>query len=438
MRDQSYDFASFYFTSPQNRIIGDITPINQAIYVPSVSPSYVTLAYQQKWNRVLPKGIKSGDFDFLDPNNGLFRISHVMSSAGQALNQRHDCIITKRDRNSAIMIGDSGGYQIAQNKILVRDDNDRRKILNWLETHANIAMTLDVPTGPLLNGSYNYKSFDDCLRASLHNLKLFDKHRYNKDVIFLNVLQGNDQAQSDAWYDEVKAFEFEGWAFGGILRHNFYLLCRRILIMYREGKIQNKKWIHVLGTNELETAVLLTALQRSINRHIDRYLRISFDTSSPFRNLGWGNVYGLPRFDKKSMAIPPHKLLSSSKFFDSDIRWPWPSPLGNHLTMGDIAVRSAMNNKCYLDTQSNVYLAHHNLSALCFAIASANRAFDAAYFARSYNIASHLGAAAEVIDDIMRKKSMEMLIGNEHIFNKLRHTKVPYDTGDQERDLCMF
>ena len=150
MDDQHYDFATFPYPSPPNILKDDITPNDQAIYVPSVSPNYATSVYAQNWKRALPKGINSDDLNFLDQSNDLFKISHVMSSAGQALNQKHDCIITKRDRNKTVMIGDSGGYQIAQNKLVIKDDSDRLKILNWLETHANIAMTLDVPTGPLL------------------------------------------------------------------------------------------------------------------------------------------------------------------------------------------------------------------------------------------------------------------------------------------------
>ena len=435
MDDQHYDFATFPYPSPPNILKDDITPNDQAIYVPSVSPNYATSVYAQNWKRALPKGINSDDLNFLDQSNDLFKISHVMSSAGQALNQKHDCIITKRDRNKTVMIGDSGGYQIAQNKLVIKDDSDRLKILNWLETHANIAMTLDVPTGPLLKGDYRYSTFEECLKVTLYNLKLFHDKRSLDKVWFLNVLQGNDQAQSDAWYDAVKAVPFEGWAFGGILRHNFYLLCRRILIMYREGQIQDKKWIHVLGTNELQTAVLLTALQRSINKHINSKLRISYDTSSPFRNLGWGNVYGLPNFNQKSMVMPTHKVLSSPKFFDCGVRWPWKSPLGNHMTMGDVCVAEALNRKSYLDVQSNIYLAHHNLAALCFAVAEANRAFDAANFSRSYSIAKLAGEAVEAIDEIMRTKDDDVLNRHRPLFEKLRHGKTSVKADDEERDL---
>ena len=435
MDDQHYDFATFPYPSPPNILKDDITPTDQAIYVPSVSPNYATSVYAQNWKRALPKGVNSGDLNFLDQSNGLFKISHVMSSAGQALNQKRDCIITKRDRSKTVMIGDSGGYQIAHNKLAIKDDSDRLKILHWLETHANVAMTLDIPTGPLLKGGYFYSSFEDCLDTTFYNLKYFDRKRSAENVWFLNVLAGNDQVQSDAWYDKVKTISFEGWAFGGILRHNFYLLCRRILIMFNEEQIQDKKWIHVLGTNVLETAVLLTALQRSINRHINPNLRISYDTSSPFRNLGWGNVYGLPNFNQKSMVMPMHKVLSSTKFFDCGVRWPWKSPLGDHMTMGDVCIAEALNRKSYLDVQSNIYLAHHNLAALCFAVAEANRAFDASNLSHSYSIAKSAGEAVKAIDEIMRTKDFEVLERHRPLFEKLWRGKTSPKADDEERDL---
>ena len=285
MDDQRYDFAQFPYPAPTNHIVTDPTPKDQAIYVPSVSPNYATLVHEKNWQRDLPKGIAAGDLNFLDPTNKLFRISHAMSSAGQALNQTRDCIITKRHRGHTLVIGDSGGYQIARDPTIIKDNSDRLKTLRWLEANADVAMTLDVPTGPLLKAGYRFRSFQECLDVTVYNLKFFTTHRQNHDIRFLNVLQGNDQAQADAWYDAVKLYPMEGWAFGGILRHNIYQLCRRIIIMRKDEKIQNNRaWIHVLGTNELETAVLLTALQRSINTHINDDLRISYDTSSPVRS----------------------------------------------------------------------------------------------------------------------------------------------------------
>jgi hypothetical protein len=437
MNDQSHNFTPFPYSGPSNHIINDPTPKDQAIYVPSVSPNYAILAHAQKWRRKLPKGIAAGDLNFLDPQNKLFRISHVMSSAGQALNQTRDCIITKRNRAHTVMIGDSGGYQIARDPNMVKDNKDRLKILRWLETHANVAMTLDVPTGPLMKGGYRYTSFQECLDVTLYNLRFFLDHRQKPEVRFLNVLQGNNQEQADAWYNAVKAYPLEGWAFGGILRHNIFQLCRRLIIMYQEGKIQDKSWIHVLGTNELDTAVLLTALQRAINRYMNPNLRISFDTSSPFRIIAWGRVYGLPFFDSNRLSMPTHHILAGKPYLHSAVAWPWPSPLGDRMMMGDLSIPSASNERTFYDTQSNMYLAHHNLAALCFGVATANRAFDAANLSGTHPLAEKVGRAVIAIDEIISSRDLAVLERYRSLLEQLRHGRELHSEDDQ-RDLTNY
>lgn len=229
-----------HYPAVMNDLVNDPTPKDQAIYVPSVSPGFAMMAYAKNWPRDLPKGVRADEMNFLDPANQLFRISHVMSSAGQALTQSMPCIITERDRSATLMIGDSGGYQIASGRLKITGAADIQKILTWLETHADVAMTLDVPTGPLLKPGYQYRTFKDCLHATEHYLAFFQNHRSSDRTRFLNVLQGNTTKDSDTWYKAVKKYEFEGWAFAGKLRHNFFNLCRRLIQMLNENQLQKK------------------------------------------------------------------------------------------------------------------------------------------------------------------------------------------------------
>ena len=92
MDDQRYPFAHSPYPQVANDLVNDPTPKDQAIYVPSVSPGYAKDAYAQKWERDMPAGVADGDLNFLDPQNKLFRISHAMTSAGQALNQKQPCM----------------------------------------------------------------------------------------------------------------------------------------------------------------------------------------------------------------------------------------------------------------------------------------------------------------------------------------------------------
>jgi hypothetical protein len=75
-----------------------------------------------------------------------------------------------RNRASTIVIGDSGGYQIATNKLRISNDNDRLRILRWLEKHTDLAMTLGVPTGPVRKPGYRICTSRDCLNATLQHL----------------------------------------------------------------------------------------------------------------------------------------------------------------------------------------------------------------------------------------------------------------------------
>lgn len=424
-------YASDY-PAVANHIANDPTPKNQAVYVPAITPGFAIDVHAQKWTRPLPKGVGAGDLNFLDPLNPLLPISHALSSAGQALHQKQECIVTARDRSATTLICDSGGYQIASGLLKIHGNQDRLRILRWLETHADYAMTLDVPTGSVGKPEYPFKTSADCLSATLQHLAFFQQNRAATNVKFLNVLQGNTTSESDIWYDAVKQFNFEGWAFAGVLRNNFYNLCRRILIMASEGQIQDKAWIHVLGTGSLEVAVLLTALQRSINRHINPTLRISYDTSSAFRALRWDWAYTFPNFSKKAMSMSQETVPDHFRFIGSDIKWPWASPLGDKLVMGDICVRDSLGLSNRRDQQSNHYIVHHNLGALCWGIATANRIFDAEYVTEDHTICRPVAATAWAIEKVLSTGRMELL--ERHAYELGRElSDTPTEPGDDAR-----
>lgn len=423
--------ASGFYPAPTNHIVGDPTPMDQAVYIPSISPGYAIDVYEQNWTRSLPKGVGAGDLNFLDPTNKLFRISHFMSSAGQALNQKKPCIIQTRDRSQTMMISDSGGYQIANGHMVVTQKNEIIKILRWQEQYSDWSMTLDVPTVSVGKPGYRYTSFRACLDQTLDYLNIYTQNRKSDATKFLNVLHGNNLKEADAWYDAVKHYPFEGWAFAGNLRNNFYHLCRRIIKMYHDGLIQEKNWIHVLGTNQLETAVGLTSLQRAINKYMNDKLRISYDTSSPFRMLRWHQAYSLIKFDSKKMTLSSELCPDARVFFDSDIRFPWPSPLGDRMVMGDLCIKSGANHSIYRDNQANHYLVNHNLASLCAAVAQANRIFDAEVAFGEHTIAVPMARAIASIDAVIKSKSLTELNRHQAVFNAV---KTVFDDADPDVD----
>ena len=418
-----------------NHINNDPTPKDQAIYVPSVSPSHAQMIYAGKWPRPLPSGIAATDLNFLDPNNKLFRISHAMTSAGQALKHTKPCIITERDRSNTMVIADSGGYQIASDRLKINGDKDRSRILKWIESVADIAMTLDVPTGPVAKsqGNYLYSSSGECLTATLEHLDYFQRNRVPGKVRFLNVLQGNTPDEADTWYNAVKRYDFEGWAFAGVLRHNLYELCRRLLIMANENQLQKRLGFTFWGRTRLDTAVLLTALQRAINRHINPDLRISFDTSTPYRMLSFNQMFTLPTFESNRMVMGILPVPVDGKFRGSPLPWPWPSPIGNLMNMGDYCVTGSLVSGQFRDRLSEVLLAHHNLGALCWAISTANRVFDVYSYNHKYNIGQPQGSAVEIIDRVFKSgKLADLQSFRGTTFDRLRHAQT-YDDGENNR-----
>ena len=421
---------------------GDPTPRDWAIYTVSVSPSYAIDAYAKNWSRPLPQNINPGDFDFLDPANPLFRRSHVLYSAGQALKQNKGCIVTERDRNFTRVIGDSGGFQIANNSKSLDPVRDRPRILNWLETHCDLAMTLDVPPGPTRfeNHTYPYKDFQACLDATLDHLDYFAANRTPGKVHFLSVLQGNNPRQADRWYEAVKHYPIEGFAIAGVLRRNMYEVCRRVIIMANDGLLQNKSWVHFLGTATLDMAVMLTALQRAINKHINPHLRISYDTASPFLMLRSNKIYTFPHITEKEMTLDQLYAPADPVFFNSPKKWPWPSVLGEHLTLDDMCVKCPPTNGRYHDAQSDRYHAHHNLTVLCDAIALANHVFDIEMENPADTVQTSVKQAVAAIHRVIEACDLKVLQQHkQHLMTGPKIDKdthpLAIDTGDDERDL---
>jgi hypothetical protein len=137
------------------------------------------------------------------------------------------------------------------------------------------------------------------------------------------------------------------------------------------------------------------------------------------------------------MTMPTRRVMDGPEFVDSDVQWPWPSPLGDHMRMSDFCVKMPITSNRTRDTQSDWYLAHHNLAALCYGIALANRVFDSESINHRHTIAEPVGAAVEAIDRVFETLSLPTLRKYERTFRRLRHGADPSvgpDTGDEDRD----
>jgi len=429
--------SAFPYPIIENDIVDDPTPKDQAIYVPSVSAGFARDAIGRAGLRAIPAHLPKNVLNFLDEHNEIFRISHAMASAGQFLGRDAPNMFTDRNPSKTRIIGDSGGYQVATGKLSIEDDGHRLSILRWLEDNANIAMTLDVPPGGIGKEKFPYHSTEECLDATLLNLEFFSENRRrDQGTIFLNVIQGTTPQESVDWYNAVKIYPFEGWAIAGTLRNDIYHLCRLIILMHRDGQLDGKRWFHVLGTCELGTAVMLTALQRAVKRHLGHDIRFSFDTSTPFRLLVAHQALGWPNFREEKMMIEQVAAPCGSSLVGKAIGWPFFSAIGKRMTVADMQVSRPPPNTTQRDTLGNHLLALHNLQALCLAVFSANRRFDVELITAKHTVGLKEGRAAAAINKVMASHNkMRALEQHESWFDGLRKS-FDRTTADEDRDFA--
>lgn len=297
--------------------------------------------------------------NFLNKEQSYFYYPDALYSAGHAqLNTTksftEESMIQQRDRKNTFILGDSGGFQIGKGVInfdwqhfwekqgdagyIGKADKTRMAILNWLEFTADYSMVLDIPTWAATKNSEKtgLKDFGDCLRGTLFNNDFFLKHRQGKTK-FLNVLQGGNNVDADIWYEAVKHYPFEGWAMGGNNMKDVDLMLRRLIKLRDEKLLEpGRDVIHFLGTSKLELAVFLTAIQRNIREHINPNMKVTYDCASPFLATAFGQVYTQHVHQNKRFSYIMDKAIDDKSLSGSTIPFPWGSPVGERVTIGDI------------------------------------------------------------------------------------------------------
>lgn len=447
MIHQRHGAEAFPYPEINNDIIDDITPKSEAVYVPSVSVGYAKGALM--FDRLRDAGLPTPDLpsnvlNFLDPENTIFRISHAMASYGQFRNRRDDTIFSPsmRDKDHTCVIGDSGGYQWATGKIDFGNIGEQLLALRWLETNCNIAMCLDAPASRLGDPNCPFTSFDDCLDRTCEALMLFESKREASGTKFLNVIHGRTPAEAEHWYNTVRHYRFEGFAFGGPLRFDVYHLLRMLIMMQEKGDLENVQWVHVLGTAQLSTAVILTAIQRAVKQHLGYNIRFSFDTSTPFRMLVSNSAFGYPILSANELIMGTWPAPAGQFYRGKRLMWPWASALGDRIQLNDVYVKCGAGNTTQRDTLGNFLLALHNLQALCFAIRNVNRVFDVQLVVGKQSGIKQVGdaemEAIDGIDAVLRKPDLRNVQAHLAKFQNLRAkmggVNHPILDADEERE----
>ena len=230
-----------------------------------------------------------------------YRHTDILITAGHHFKKddyKNDLGLT--DKN--LVMGDSGGYQIASGAIKW-DMSIRERIFKWLEHNSDIAMNLDIPPKIKYEGMY-----EECLKISKDNFKYFaDNQSGNTD--FLNVVQGTNDLEYINWYNEMKDYPFQGWAVGGGGRNVFAFMSGVMsLLQGGEHLKDTNKYFHILGISKIKDFLMLNQLQKSLNE-VDSKIVVTTDSSSPDRAVVFGSYYHSYDFKKpafRSINVPKY------------------------------------------------------------------------------------------------------------------------------------
>jgi hypothetical protein len=185
--------------------------------------------------------------------------------------------------SKGLLFGDSGGYQILTGK--GSKDFDRKVSFEWLEKNCDIFPLLDKPF-PKNYIKITQSQFDEHLNFTKETAKFFLDKKTKDDNIILNVIQGRDLNEMVSWYEGMKDYKFDGWAFGGytmtqILSNFFHLLSI--------GEIDNCNLYHVFMLSKVKYIIYLVYLQHRMRK--EGYgVTISYDSSTPNILTAFGSV----------------------------------------------------------------------------------------------------------------------------------------------------
>ena len=359
--------------------------------------------------------------NFLDPDNSYYTYKYGLYSAGHAERKLDKCddrepMIHKRDREKTILVGDSGGFQIATGVIKLdwatvmtpAGDKLREEILRYLEHTADWSMTLDVPAFaalPPLSEKTGLTKFSDCLDVTEYNLHYFMKNRIPGATKFLNVLSGSSNENSKEWYELVKHFSIpesveamgytrdrtlEGWAFAGINMKNMKTVLERLIDLRDDGLLEGKDWIHFLGIGRLDWACFLTSIERQLRKHYNPNINISFDAASPFVAAGgYALSYNYNYFKPDQLTYAMGRGIDNKGLKNKKLAMPFQGPIMERLYTSDMCVmgpgdlnKHGKEGKTSWDTTTYALVMAHNVFNHIQAVQEINRLADLDYAIR--------------------------------------------------------
>lgn len=299
--------------------------LDYAIFLPALSGFYATYIGKQRYEQYVdparipsnfPNGVES--LNYLNKQEGLFNYKWTLYSAGHAeldVNKHSpkEDMIRNRDRNNTWVLGDSGGFQIGKgvwegnwkDPNCPKAQKKREQVLAWMDAYMDYGMILDIPAwvarSPEGQRATGITTYDEAVQGTYINNDWFIRNR-NGNCKFLNVLQGENHADAEDWYQRMKKYSdpkhypnehFNGWSMGGQNMCDVHLVLKRIVALRHDRLLEKgvQDYMHFLGTSKLEWACLLTDIQRAVRKYHNENFSITFDCASPFLATANGQIY---------------------------------------------------------------------------------------------------------------------------------------------------
>jgi hypothetical protein len=379
-----------------NEMTKDLTPRwkDFAVYLPAIQFPFASTVDSDKnrdKKRPFPKGISLRDLDFLNPKSKLWHYGYGLYSVGQFADASPKaCCVVNRVKSSSIILGDSGGFQIGNGTLkgtehfkktktsaelieVWRNSGDiRKRIVDWLNNNCDYAMTIDMPLwarDPSKSKTPFHKCSDEELIAmTVENLKYIQQHR-NGTTKWLSVMQASNEQNAKQWWEGVRKYKFDGYAIAGTLswKNQLTNVLNQILMMRDDNAFEvGNDWLHMLGVSQPIWAIVNTAIQRNIRKVCSNpTFRVSYDSSNPFQLAGrYQRVVRYPKFmgDLKTWVMSAHEAPINPLYANTNgaYRFPFPSPIGDLLTLDHLNVNGGDFQKRTYDSISDHLVTNHN------------------------------------------------------------------------------
>lgn len=202
--------------------------------------------------------------------NSIFFYDKLLVSAYYGMNKFDFRDYYHIPRKNFTLVGDSGGFQIAN---IDGTTIDPIKLAEWYNQNVDLGFILDTPI--VKNGvELPANMFDKVLQKTYDDTEKLVKHC---TIPLFGVLHGHTPEQMDKWWKKMSDFHFDGWCGGAKPPSNAILQA----LISMKLKSYGVKKLHILGVSGFSITPILAYL----SQHFDMvtYDSASYGTGAMFR-----------------------------------------------------------------------------------------------------------------------------------------------------------